>query len=813
MRYSVFFKKTGGIKTCVYNTMSPDSTLALMNPKLHLAADSAGTFECSLNPNSPGIPDSVLERMATKVMVVEHKDINALDKKILFYGRVLSIEEDFYNTPSLYCEGAFSFFNDTVIMPGKNLSWNDGESRYRTPKEALIEVIGEHNLAITRGGVEQGLIFSTDPDDMIVTMKDDIFSTKSKDGSEKTIEHFTVDTYTSTLDVLTSLRDTFGGHFRIRYKQPTNPEVQMAIPILDWIEDMDKKDETGKPEVPVSYISFGQNLLDFTKKRDGVNIVNALFLTGKRINSKGATVIGDEIDIAPMCLYWQLDKNNQPYNPKTLSGTYSTWDSNHYPLHDPTSVNDLYVDGDPTKNPIDNDISHVYHIGDGWYVWNPTLNNNQGGYQNLAASRDATDEEFMNNDVIRHHGYVGGDDPGHLWSSNWTASSRGLATGFGIRLVKDPDTQIKFVPESSYIATGYWNSQDCGYYVSPVDELNVFSDDKLYQTANGYEDSILRIFATGTIRTSTATILSSSSASKGGTKYELSQFTVPTPTEENLKPLQIHLNVSGRHTWRDGDDWNPPTRATMELNLYATRITPYEEYITLWGLASGVHQNFTTQVEVEKENGQKTNQTVLMTAKPVKQNTPGANPYSTDKYFVYPEPEEGKTAQYFQNKDEIFEQTGSSSIYYVDLETCNVYVWNGETFVNQMDHRAYVVNSYMVEDPIAVAKYGRIEKIVNFENCLDPESLKLLGAKSLFESKLESFEINVTAVDLSLLDSNVDSPDILDPIRIYSKPHMVDATLPLSERDIPLNDPSDQQYSIGYQGTQTISKTSSWIKK
>ena len=343
--------------------------------------------------------------------------------------------------------------------------------------------------------------------------------------------------------------------------------------------------------------------------------------------------------------------------------------------------------------------------------------------------------------------------------------------------------------------------------------MNVFSDEKLYQTANGYEDSILRIFATGTIRTSTATILSSSAASKGGTKYELSQFTVPTPTEENLKSLQIRLNVSGRHTWRDGDNWDPPTRATMELNLYTTRVTPYEEYITLWGLASGVHQNFTTQVEVEKENGQKTNQTVLMTAKPVKQNTPGANPYSTDKYFVYPEPEEGKTAQHFQNKDEIFEQTGSSSIYYVDLETCNVYVWNGETFVNQMDHRAYVVNSYMVEDPIAVAKYGRIEKIVNFENCLDPESLKLLGAKSLFESKLESFEINVTAVDLSLLDSNVDSPDILDPIRIYSKPQMVDATLPLSERDIPLNDPSDQQYSLGYQGTQTISKTSSWIKK
>lgn len=817
MRYSVFFKKPGGIKTCVYNTMSPDPSLALIKPKLHLAADSAGTLECSLNPNSHGISDDVLERMATKVMVTENKDINGLDKKIIFYGRVLSIEEDFYKTPSLYCEGAYSFFNDTVIMPGKNLSWNSAEERYRTPKEALIELLGEHNLAVTKGNSEQGLLFSTNPNDMIVTMSDGIFSAKANDGTDKTIEHFTVDTYTSTLDVLSDLRSTFGGHFRVRYRFPNLDDpneqnlTQMAIPILDWIEDMDKKDENGKPETPVSYISFGTNLLDFTKKRDGVNIVNALFLTGKKISSKGSTVIGDEIDIAPMCLYWKLDKNNQPYNPRTLSGTYNTWDPEHYPLHDPSTVNDLYVDG----NPIDIDISHVYHIGNGWYVWNPTLNSNQGGYQDISISREATDDDFMNNDVIRHHGYVGGDDPGHLWPSNWTASSSGLATGFGIRLVKDQVDQIKFVAESSYISTGYWNSIDCGYNVSPVDQLNVFEETKLYQTANGYEDSILRIFATGTIRgyAGDATILSSSAASKGGTKYELSQFTVPTPTQEELKPLQIHLNVSGRHSWVRNDDWNPPTRAAMELNLYNSRITSYDEYVTLWGLADGSHQNFTTQIETEKENGQKVNETILVTAKPVKQNMPGTDPSSTDKYFIYPEPAPDKTVAYFQNEEEIRQQTGDLNTYYVALDTCDVHVWDGTNFVNKMDHRAYVVNSYMVEDPVAIAKYGRIEKIVNFDHCLDPESLKLLGAKSLFESKLESFEINVSAFDLTLLDSNIDSPDVLDPIRIVSYPHMIDTILPLGERDIQLNDPSDQQYSIGYQGTQKISKTNSWIKK
>ena len=95
----------------------------------------------------------------------------------------------------------------------------------------------------------------------------------------------------------------------------------------------------------------------------------------------------------------------------------------------------------------------------------------------------------------------------------------------------------------------------------------------------------------------------------------------------------------------------------------------------------------------------------------------------------------------------------------------------------------------------------------------------------MFEARLEGLELNVTALDLSLLDNNIDSPDILDMISIRSRPHGVGEekdvidnlsqiakfSLPLIERDIPLNDPSQQQYSIGYSGTRRITKTYDWI--
>lgn len=880
MRYSVFFKKPGGEKTCVYNTMSPDLTLALMNPKVHLAVDSAGTFECALNPNSPGIPDTVLERMATKVMVVEHKDINNLQNKIIFYGRVLSIEEDFYNTPSLYCEGAFSFFNDTVIMPGKNLSrrWDPDEQsyKYRTPKEALIEVIAEHNAAVTKGSRDQGLRFSVNPDDIVVTMKDDIFSAKAKDGSDKPIDDFTVDTYTSTIEVLNNLKKTFGGHFRIHYTESSNPDTQMALPVLDWIADMDETKE-GTNSDPKSYISFGQNLLDFTKKRDGANIVNAVFLTGKKINSKDATVIGDEIDILPMCIYYKLDKNGNPWRPTTVPGTYETWDSLHDPLHDPTSINELWVGGTVGGTPKDINVSHTYIIGNEWYAWNPLANSGNGDYVALKSARQpATDDDLKNGDVVRLPDgkpfQLDMTDPAHPIFNEWEIDSKGLAPAaggtisnpiHGKRLVRDSDTVVAWEDETSYISTGFWVSIDAGVELQPsIREkysLPVFTGEKYYLRATAWASSIMQTITTGHLRNGNATLISTSLASSSGTKYNYSTITIPEVTKDDLKNLQMHLYISGRHSHNVDGDYDTPTRDLMELNLYKSRVAPYDEYVTLWGLAGGDHQNFLTSVETTTSNGQKTSQTVLIRSKAVTQNRMGAYPYkflmlasepsdwstnwkryytkdgdiyvknsqdsaptfqtSTyyeirgDKYFVYPEPGTGKTVEYYQNEDEIDTATKSADVYYVALDTCDVYTWNGTDIVKASDHRAYAVNSYMVEDTEAIEKYGRIEKIVNFSACTDPESLKLLGAKALFEAKLEAFEINVTALDLSLIDSNVESPDILDPIKIYSKPHKVDATLPLSERDIPLNDPVNQQYTIGYQGTQTISKTYSWIRK
>lgn len=938
MRYSVFFKKAGGEKTCVYNTMSPDLMLALMNPKVHLAADSAGTFECSLNPNSPAMSESILERMATKVMIEEYEDHvpneyatgsaeeiaahEANKEKVIFYGRVLSIGEDFYNTPSLYCEGALSFLNDTVIMPKIIAKENPVDTpartkygKYFTPAQALQQLLGEHNAAVTKGGSEVGIRFNTDTDKMIVTMKDDLFSGEKNDGSGEQIENFKITTYTNTLEVLNNLKKTYGGRFRVRYLKPTPADKatfgeQMAIPVLDWLADYDNTKQGTDMSSIGTYIEFGKNLLDLTKKRDGANIVNSLFLTGKKIVSADGELIGDEIDIAPMAYPWML-KINYVYNMQhskpehweheyykyyTLSGTsyipvpyagddatapvftdntyYKKEEDQTHPVSVVTSnptldqtygenVLDLRFfshvkDGGIFRSPNnideinangvnDLDISHAYKIGDGLYAWDPwtqtrtnLLNDTQG---NPLGNR-IKEEDIKNGDVVRirqtndmSRALIPAEAITHH-----TISSKGMAWVHGVYINNvGGDEQISYAQNMhEYSSTGYWDSGQASGTTSGLDygSLEVYAGEHLYlssfyaQGSGGSEQRPVGVISSKNhLKTNGCIILNMSTGTTGGTTNKFTDITIPTPKEDNTK---IYLNLSAKDNSSNVDQVRPVTRAELGMQLWRRRKVNYDEYVTIWGCDMWQHQKWFLDTEKYKDqNDKEKTRTVLRRLNPVIQNYDGTP--EDEKWFVYPVidkangwievsypgvgvfPEDPAVYPYDSQGTYVDNNDTYLKVYFIAQN--NGYVWRWNITKHQYDCysplavRGYKVNSYAVEDPVSIAKYGRIEKIVNYSNCVNPDTLRDLGAKALFEAKLEGIELNVTALDLSLIDNNVQSPDVLDMIAIKSDPHKVDIVLPLSERDIPLNDPAQQQYSIGYTGSQKISKTYSWIRK
>lgn len=870
MRYAVFFKKPGGKKTCVFNTTSPDLALAVMNPKVHLAADSAGTFECSLNPNSPAMSEDVLERMATKVMVQEYKehvpnewitvdeaeiyDHGQNREKVLFYGRLLSIDKDFYNTPSLYCEGALSFLNDTVIMP-TILPKRNSDDSYFTPAQALSQFLHEHNLAVTRGGTELGLglQFEDDITKMVVTMKDDLFSGDKNDGSGEEIENFKVETYTNTLDVLNELKSTYGGRFRVRYR-PVLPNErskygeQMSVPILDWIADFDNTKQGDTLPDSESYIEFGKNLLDLTQKTDGSNIVNCLFLTGKKVVSANTETIGDEIDIAPMCYYWMVRDKGEGVNGALITSDQNSDVTSLYDDLSTYNIHDLRLfmnvkNGGICRDPKtlaelqainDTDMSHIYRVTDDpdpsnntWWVYN----HNQGtpGYIKFFPSSLPIEAEIIGGNAVRVRGY----ESDVYIRSEWNASSRGLAWIHGCVINNvggDADVQYTMSNAAEYSCTGYFDS---GYNSDfPVNDTSLrVVPGEVYYLSNWCASDSGRDPALKTVSNITtkyhlgqngAVVTSKTTVGDGGTSNTFKKITIDSPAVDDSV---LYLNLSSKSEQTSPD--RPKTRADVNLFLWRSRKPIFDEYITMYGIADGTPKWYLENEKyIDSVTQRETTRQVMKIPKRVKQLLIGVT--DEEQWFCYPSPPDDCVEQYVEDIDDFDWSTVPVSqydkVYYMDGKTGYVWTYDGSIPSQEPLMRAYKVNSYGVEDPVSIVKYGRIEKIVNFDKCTDPSTLRDLGGKTLFEARMEGLDLNVTALDLSLLENNIDSPDILDMISIRSRPHGVgedpDMTnnlrppvkfsLPLTERDIPLNDPSQQQYSIGYSGTRRITKTYDW---
>lgn len=875
MRYVVFFKKPGGKKTCVFNTTSTDLALAVMNPKVHLAADSAGTFECSLNPNSPALSEDVLERMATKVIVQEYKehvpnewitddeaesyDHGQNREKVLFYGRLLSIDKDYYNTPSLYCEGALSFLNDTVIMP-TILPKRNNDNSYFTPAQALSQFLREHNLAVTKGGTELGLglQFEEDVTNMVVTMKDDLFSGDKNDGSGEEIENFKVETYTNTLDVLNELKSTYGGRFRVRYRAVMPNEKskygdQMAVPILDWIADFDSTKQGDTLPDSESYIEFGKNLLDLTQKTDGSNIVNCLFLTGKKVVSADSETIGDEIDVAPMCYYWMVRDKGEGVYGALITSDQNADVTNLFEDHTTYNIHDLRFfmnvkNGGICRDPKtleelqtinDTDMSHIYHItedpnsgNNGWWVYNPKTS----GYITLFPNTDPPDGRVTVNDIIGGNVVrVRGAEGDVYIRSEWNASSRGLAWIHGAAINDvGGDADVDYNYEADYCCTGFFDS---GFWSIDKTELpnvetslNVYPGEVYYYSnwcaSDTERDPPLKTVSDITtsfhLGNNGAVVVAKSTAGSGGVSHTFSKIEITTPAMDDPGPL--YLNLSSKSTTHPD---RPRTRAEVNLFLWRSRKPLFDEYITMYGIADGTPKWYLENEKyIDSTTDRERTRQVMKVPKRVKQLMIGVT--DEEQWFCYPSPPDGCIEQYVEDINDFdwttVPSTDYDKIFYMDGKTGYVWTYNGLNPVSEPFMRAYKVNSYGVEDPVSIAKYGRIEKIVNFDKCTDPSTLRDLGGKTLFEARMEGLDLNVTALDLSLLENNIGSPDILDMISIRSRPHgvgedpdmtnnlrpTVKFSLPLSERDIPLNDPSQQQYSIGYSGTRRITKTYDW---
>lgn len=126
------------------------------------------------------------------------------------------------------------------------------------------------------------------------------------------------------------------------------------------------------------------------------------------------------------------------------------------------------------------------------------------------------------------------------------------------------------------------------------------------------------------------------------------------------------------------------------------------------------------------------------------------------------------------------------------------------TITSVNDGKDYLINEE------AAATYGIITNTVKWDKVTNPNILKRKGEQYLTDFQFDSVDIDVKAVDLSLIDASLNKYQLLDSIKVYSKPHGMDKYFVLQKITKTLNDPSKDTLSLSgnVTGMSTKSKKS-----
>lgn len=225
----------------VYNgidLMGSDLDSCVLNPSLEQELNTAGSLTFTMPPTHPMWG-------AMKVFV---GDIEVYENgELIFFGRIVNIDQNWNNERIIECEGALAFFNDTYI--DGHVRWDEEGT---TVGSFFTDIVNRHNALVPDnrkifvGNIDQSFM------NYLVTRE---------------VE------WEKTLDVISQMCiDTNGGWLMLR------KDLEEDKIYIDWVKDI-----TSGIDQPVQ---FGLNLLDVTKSYHGEDICTAVIPRGEQ-NDEG----------------------------------------------------------------------------------------------------------------------------------------------------------------------------------------------------------------------------------------------------------------------------------------------------------------------------------------------------------------------------------------------------------------------------------------------------------------------------------------------------------------------------------------------
>lgn len=98
--------------------------------------------------------------------------------------------------------------------------------------------------------------------------------------------------------------------------------------------------------------------------------------------------------------------------------------------------------------------------------------------------------------------------------------------------------------------------------------------------------------------------------------------------------------------------------------------------------------------------------------------------------------------------------------------------------------------------PAAVEKFGWIKKVVHWDDVTTPANLKKKAEEWLTENQYELLTLEVNALDLSMMNSDIDSFDLGDSVNALAEPYGMDAWFPVQKMTTYLQEPEKNKLTL-----------------
>lgn len=226
--------------------LDPSVQTTIQDPTLNLEDNASGSFSFSIYDDNPGYK-LIDQGMLTGVVTV------LWDDEILYKGRIVSAEKDFYGGRSVTTEGELAYLADTIQRPA--------EYHEVTVRAYLSKLIDAHNAQ-----VEEDKRFEVGS----VTVDNDTAQVYKYTNWENTLECINKD-----------LIETYGGHMRVRYYN--------GVRYLDYLKDW--------PRLSTQKIEFGENLLDYAESKSALELATVVIPLGARQEKKDIEALEKRLTI------------------------------------------------------------------------------------------------------------------------------------------------------------------------------------------------------------------------------------------------------------------------------------------------------------------------------------------------------------------------------------------------------------------------------------------------------------------------------------------------------------------------------------